>query len=470
MENKQPQTAPADVRENIMGTMDINPLLIKLSVPMMISMLVQALYNVVDSIFVSHVSENALTAVSLAFSLQNVMIAVGVGTGVGVNALLSKSLGEKDQARANKTAENGIFLSLCSYAVFLLIGLTCMKPYFYAQTSDMDIARQGILYLSICCVLSLGLFTQTTGEKLLAATGRTHLSMISQLVGAVVNIVLDPIFIFWLDLGVQGAAWATVIAQGCSAVWVLVFLTGRKAALRLRPRYMVLKPARVRKIVSLGLSGFFMNLTNSLVQVVCNATLQVYGGDLYVGVMTIINSLREVFMMPIHGLSNGAQPVTGYNYGAGLYSRVRQSIRFSVAGTVGCAALFWAAAMVFPGALIRIFNGDAEMLAAGVPAMRIYFCLFIPMSLQMAGQGVFVSLGRSRQAIFFSLLRKAVINAPLTVLLPVWMGTDGVFVAEAVSQLVGGLACIITMYWTVYRPFGRLPDRAGGCKEDREDS
>ena len=172
-----------------------------------------------------------------------------------------------------------------------------------------------------------------------------------------------------------------------------------------------------------------MNLTNSLVQVVCNATLQVYGGDLYVGVMTIINSLREVFMMPIHGLSNGAQPVTGYNYGAGLYSRVRQSIRFSVAGTVGCAALFWAAAMVFPGALIRIFNGDAEMLAAGVPAMRIYFCLFIPMSLQMAGQGVFVSLGRSRQAIFFSLLRKAVINAPLTVLLPVWMGTDGVFVA-----------------------------------------
>ena len=162
MENKQPQTAPADVRENIMGTMDINPLLIKLSVPMMVSMLVQALYNVVDSIFVSHVSENALTAVSLAFSLQNVMIAVGVGTGVGVNALLSKSLGEKDQERANQTAENGIFLSLCSYAVFLLIGLTCMKPYFYAQTSDMDIARQGILYLSICCVLSTMFTTAPT--------------------------------------------------------------------------------------------------------------------------------------------------------------------------------------------------------------------------------------------------------------------------------------------------------------------
>ena len=210
-----------------------------------------------------------------------------------------------------------------------------------------------------------------------------------------------------------------------------------------------------------------MNLTNSLVQVVCNATLQVYGGDLYVGVMTIINSLREVFMMPIHGLSNGAQPVTGYNYGGGLYSRVRQSIRFSVAGTVGCAALFWAAAMVFPGALIRIFNGDAEMLAAGVPAMRIYFCLFIPMSLQMAGQGVFVSLGRSRQAIFFSLLRKAVINAPDSSASGLDGDGRGVRGGGGVPA-GGGLACIITMYLTVYRPFGRLPDRAGGCKEGIE--
>ena len=195
VETKQSQTSPA-ARENIMGTMEINPLLVKLSVPMMISMLVQALYNVVDSVFVSHVSESALTAVSLAFSLQNVMIAVGVGTGVGVNALLSKSLGEKNQHRANVTAENGIFLSLCSFVVFLVIGLTCMKPYFYAQTSDAAIAQQGIQYLSVCCIFSLGLFTQTMGEKLLAATGRTQLSMISQLVGAVVNIILDPIFIF----------------------------------------------------------------------------------------------------------------------------------------------------------------------------------------------------------------------------------------------------------------------------------
>ena len=191
MENKQLNLSEP---ENIMGTMDVNPLLIKLSIPMMISMLVQALYNVVDSIFVARVSENALTAVSLAFSLQNLMFAVGIGTGVGVNALLSKSLGEKNQYRANKTAENGLFLALCSYLVFLVLGLTVVRPYFYAQTADADIAEQGIRYLTICCVLSLGMFMQVMNEKLLAATSRTTLSMISQLVGAVVNIILDPIF------------------------------------------------------------------------------------------------------------------------------------------------------------------------------------------------------------------------------------------------------------------------------------
>ena len=212
-----------------MGTMEINPLLVKLSVPMMISMLVQALYNVVDSVFVSWVSEEALTAVSLAFSLQNMMIAVGVGTGVGVNAMLSKSLGEKNQKRANATAENGIFLSVCSFLVFLVIGITCIKPYFYAQTSDDAIALQGIRYLSVCCIFSLGLFTQTMGEKLLAATGRTQLSMISQLVGAVVNIILDPIFIFGYCgealSGTTGAAVATVIGQFCGAGMTLYFNT-----------------------------------------------------------------------------------------------------------------------------------------------------------------------------------------------------------------------------------------------------
>ena len=280
--------------------------------------------------------------------------------------------------------------------------------------------------------------------------------------GAVANIILDPIFIFAFGMGVEGAALATVLSQGLSAAWVLKFLTGPKAILRLRPFCLRLRADRVRKIVSLGLSGFFMNLTNSLVQMLCNATLQNYGGDLYVGVMTIINSLREVVTMPIMGMNNASQPIISYNYGAGKYARVCAGIRFNFAVSVACAALFWAAAMLFPGPLIQIFNRNPQIVEAGIPALRIYFCLFIPMSLQMAGQSVFVSLGRSKQAIFFSLLRKAVINASLTVILPLWMGTTGVFTAEAVSQLVGGLACSLTMYVTVYRPFHGLPDQPTG--------
>ena len=445
--------------------------IMSLAVPMTAAQLINVLYSVVDRMYLGRLPGHlALTGLGLTIPIVSIIMGFANLCGTGGAPLCSICRGRGDQEEAERVMGNAFTLLLIFGGAVTALFLIFKRPILYLFGASDATYPYADAYMTVYLLGTVFVMIGLGINPFINAQGFSRMGMMTVALGAVVNIVLDPIFIFWLDLGVQGAAWATVIAQGCSAVWVLVFLTGRKAALRLRPRYMVLKPARVRKIVSLGLSGFFMNLTNSLVQVVCNATLQVYGGDLYVGVMTIINSLREVFMMPIHGLSNGAQPVTGYNYGAGLYSRVRQSIRFSVAGTVGCAALFWAAAMVFPGALIRIFNGDAEMLAAGVPAMRIYFCLFIPMSLQMAGQGVFVSLGRSRQAIFFSLLRKAVINAPLTVLLPVWMGTDGVFVAEAVSQLVGGLACIITMYLTVYRPFGRLPDRAGGCKEDREDS
>lgn len=445
--------------------------IMSLAVPMTAAQLINVLYSVVDRMYLGRLPGHlALTGLGLTIPIVSIIMGFANLCGTGGAPLCSICRGRGDQEEAERVMGNAFTLLLIFGGAVTALFLIFKRPILYLFGASDATYPYADAYMTVYLLGTVFVMIGLGMNPFINAQGFGRVGMMTVGLGVVVNIVLDPIFIFWLDLGVQGAAWATVIAQGCSAVWVLVFLTGRKAALRLRPRYMVLKPARVRKIVSLGLSGFFMNLTNSLVQVVCNATLQVYGGDLYVGVMTIINSLREVFMMPIHGLSNGAQPVTGYNYGAGLYSRVRQSIRFSVAGTVGCAALFWAAAMVFPGALIRIFNGDAEMLAAGVPAMRIYFCLFIPMSLQMAGQGVFVSLGRSRQAIFFSLLRKAVINAPLTVLLPVWLGTDGVFVAEAVSQLVGGLACIITMYWTVYRPFGRLPDRAGGCKEDREDS
>ena len=327
MKTNQSQTAPAEVRENIMGTMEINPLLLKLSIPMMISMLVQALYNVVDSVFVSHVSENALTAVSLAFSLQNVMIAVGVGTGVGVNALLSKSLGEKNQSRANATAENGIFLSLCSFAVFFVIGLTCMKPYFYAQTSDPVIAQQGIRYLSVCCIFSLGLFTQTMGEKLLAATGRTYLSMISQLVGAVVNIILDPIFIFGYCgealSGTTGAAVATVIGQFCGAGMTLYFNTRKNPDIQISFKGFRPSAKAIGRIYTVGLPSIAMQCVGSLMTFGMNLILMAFSATA-VAVFGVYFKLQSFVFMPIFGLNNGMVPIISYNYGARRPNRVKK--------------------------------------------------------------------------------------------------------------------------------------------------
>lgn len=285
--------------------------------------------------------------------------------------------------------------------------------------------------------------------------------MLTVMLGAVVNLVLDPILIYGLNLGVKGAAIATIIAQACSAVWVLSFLTGKKSLLPLRPCHLRPRWDHLRRIITLGLSGFFTSITNSLVQIVCNKVLHIYGGDLYVGVMTIINSLREVTFMLIQGFSSGVQPVLGYNYGAGEKRRVCACIRFAVGVTVGYAALIWLLNMTIPGLLIRIFNNNPDMLQAGVPALRVYFSMFVFMALMISSQSIFVGLGQAKKSIFFSILRKAVINAPLTVLLAFLWGVNGVFVAEAVSQFVCGFLCFFTMYRTVYRPLSHGHNFAG---------
>mgnify|MGYP005870533537 CR=1 FL=1 len=438
METKQPQTPPAEARENIMGTMEINPLLVKLSVPMMISMLVQALYNVVDSVFVSHVSENALTAVSLAFSLQNVMIAVGVGTGVGVNAMLSKSLGEKNQRRANATAENGIFLSLCSFVVFLVIGLTCMKPYFYAQTGDEAIARQGIQYLSVCCIFSLGLFTQTMGEKLLAATGRTYLSMISQLTGAVVNIILDPILIFALNMGVRGAATATVISQAVGAVWVLRFLTGSRTRLRLSVKNMPLVGKVIGPCLGLGVSTFVMIATESILSISFNSSLARYGGDIAVGAMTIITSATQLLSMPVQGLCQGAQPIMSFNFGAGKGDRVKRAFRLQFVICVGYAVAFWAACMLVPQMFASVFSTDPELVQYTAWAMRVYMAGIFSTGFQASCQQSFVALGQAKISLFMACLRKLILLIPLIFILPLILQDKvfAVFLAEPVSDII----------------------------------
>lgn len=429
---------------------------------MTLAQLINVLYSVVDRMYLGRLPGHlALTGLGLTMPIVSILMGFANLCGMGGAPLCSICRGQGDDEEAEHILGNSFTLLLILGAAATLVFLLLKRPVLYLFGASEATFPYADAYLTVYLCGTLFVMVSLGMNPFINAQGFAKIGMMTVGLGAVVNIVLDPVFIFVLDMGVQGAALATVIAQGCSAVWVLKFLTGKRAILRLKFDCLALSARRVRKIVSLGLAGFFVNLTNSLVQVVCNTTLQAYGGDLYVGAMTIINSIREVVSMPVQGLSNGSQPVLGYNYGAGESRRVRQGIRFTSIVVVLYSTAAWAIIMLAPEAMIRLFTSEQPILDVGIPALRIYFSLFIIMSLQIAGQSVFTALGRSKNAIFFSLLRKAIINAPLTLLLPyLGMGTDGVFVAEAVSQLIGGLACFLTMYAVVYRPLGSL-ERAG---------
>ena len=444
MEENQQATA----RENIMGTMNINPLLVKLSVPMMVSMLVQALYNVVDSIFVSHVSESALTAVSLAFSLQNVMIAVGVGTGVGVNALLSKSLGEKNQERANKTAENGIFLALCSYVIFFVIGLTCMKPYFYAQTSDPDIALQGIRYLRVCSVFSLGLFLQTMGEKLLAATGRTNLSMTSQLIGAVVNIVLDPIFIFGYCgealSGTTGAAVATVIGQFCGAGAAIFFNLKKNQDIQISFRGFRPSGEAIRRIYVVGLPSIAMQCVGSVMTFFMNQILMAFSATA-VAVFGVYFKLQSFVFMPIFGLNNGMVPIISYNYGARDPRRVKKTIKLAITYAECIMLIGFCVFQFAPGLLLNLFAASDAMLAIGIPALRIICPHFLLAGIGIVLGSVFQALGNGVYSLIISVCRQLVVLIPVAWLLSRTGNVNMVWWAFLIAEVVSVTLSLVFM-------------------------
>lgn len=432
--------------------------IIHMAVPMTVAQLINILYNVVDRMYLGRLPGHlALTGLGLCLPIISILMGFANLCGMGGAPLCSIHRGRGETDEAERIMGN-------SFTLLLLFGLSltglCLafrRPILYLfGASDLTFPYAND-YLTIYILGTVFVMVGLGMNPFINSQGFSRMGMMTVTVGAVVNIVLDPIFIFGMGMGVRGAALATVISQGCSAVWVLRFLTGRRAILRLRLSALRLHAGRVKRILSLGSSGFAMSMTNSLVQVLCNATLQAWGGELYVGVMTVINSIREVISMPVQGITNGCQPVLGYNYGAGEYRRVRQGIRFTTALTLSYSLVIWLLVLIFPEALVRIFNNEPDLIAAGIPAFRIYFATFFCMSFQFIGQSVFVGLGRSRQAVFFSLLRKAFIVAPLTLLLPaLGLGVDGVFLAEPISNVVGGLACLLTMYAVVYRPLGKL--------------
>ena len=434
--------------------------IIAMAVPMTVAQLINILYNVVDRMYLGRLPGHlALTGLGLCLPIISILMGFANLCGMGGSPLCSICRGRGENEEAERIMGNSFSLLLLFGAALTVLCLVFRRPILYLfGASDVTFPYAND-YLTIYILGTLFVMVSLGMNPFINAQGFSRMGMVTVAVGAAVNIVLDPIFIFLLDMGVRGAALATVISQGCSALWVLKFLTGEKAILELRLSALRLQAGRVRRILSLGTSGFVMSMTNSLAQVLCNASLEYYSGDLYVGVMTVINSIREIITMPVQGITSGCQPVLGYNYGAGQYGRVRQGIRFTTVLTVGYSVVVWAVVMLLPEPLIRIFNNEADLIAAGIPAFRIYFATFFFMAFQFIGQSVFVGLGRSKNAIFFSLLRKAFIVAPLTLILPaVGFGADGVFLAEPISNVLGGLACILTMYVTVYRPLGRAAD------------
>ena len=427
-----------NVKENKMGTMPVNKLLISMALPMMISMLVQAMYNIVDSMYVSRISEDALTAVSLAFPIQQLMIALGAGMGVGVNAVLSKALGEKDFEKANKAAENGIFLSVISFVVFFFVGLFAVDPFYMSQTTDPEILQAGHDYLTVICCASIGMYMQFIFERLMQSTGRTVYSMITQTLGAVINIVLDPILIFGMfgmpEMGVKGAAVATVIGQIIGAVVGYILNVTKNHDIHIsfkgfRPDLSIIKVIYVVGVPSIIMQavGSVMNYAMNQILIGFTSTATAVFGAYY--------KLQSFIFMPVFGLTNGMIPIIAFNYGAGNRSRVIKTIKSSVILAVCIMVTGLMVMQIFPTQLLGIFNASEHMLSIGVVALRLISLSFVFAGYCIIMGSVFQALGNGVYSMIVSIVRQLVVLLPVAYLFSLTGNLDMVWMAFPIAEL-----------------------------------
>lgn len=433
-----------NIKENKMGIMPIKPLVISMSLPMMVSMLVQALYNVVDSIFVARLSEEALTAVTLAFPLQNLMIAVASGTGVGMNAFLSRALGEKKFDESDSAANTGILLAFLSFILFFIIGIFGSGAFIATQTDDLVITLYGIQYLSVICMFSIGIFFQVCCERLLQSTGKTMYSMITQLAGAFINIIFDPILIFGLfgfpELGVYGAAYATVLGQIIAAITGLILNVKVNTEIRLSFKR-ILKPEieTVKKIYYVGVPSILMISIGSIMTYLMNLILMGFSSTA-TAVFGVYFKLQSFFFMPVFGLNNGLIPVLAYNYGAQKGERIKEALKFSL---LLAFCIMLAGTVVFetiPEALLLMFDASEEMLGIGIKALRI-ICVHFPFAaLAIVMGSIFQAFSRSYYSLIVSVARQLIVLIPAAWLLARLGGLDSIWwsflTAETVSLLV----------------------------------
>ena len=445
-ENK---TQAAQIQENKMGVLPVNRLLISMSVPIMVSMLVQALYNVVDSIFVAKLSENALNAVSLAFPVQNLMIAVATGTGVGINALLSKSLGEKNFKRANQAADNGVFLAVCSYIVFGLLGVFCSRAFFAVQTDVAEIVEGGTAYVAICTVCSFGMFLQITFERLLQSTGKTIYTMFTQGLGAVINIIFDPIFIFVLDMGVAGAAVATVMGQIVAAVLAIYLNSKKNHEIKLSFRGFRPSGAIIRVIYAVGVPSIIMAAISSVMTFGLNQILIGFTTTA-TAVLGVYFKLQSFIFMPVFGLNNGMVPIVAYNFGARKPDRMQRAMRLGVLYATAIMALGFAIFQVGPAILLGFFEASDYMLEIGVPALRIISISFLLAGFCIISSSFFQALGHGMLSLIVSLVRQLVVLLPVAWLLSLSGQLTLVWWSFPFAELFSAALCII-FHRHVYR-------------------
>lgn len=433
-------------KENKMGTMPVNKLLISMSLPMMVSMLVQALYNVVDSIFVSRINENALTAVSLAFPIQTLMIAVAGGTCVGINAVLSKALGEKQQQKANETAVNGIVLMGISYILFLLVGLFGTRAFYLSQTKDAQIVQYGVEYLSIVCSCSIGLFAQFTFERLLQSTGRTFYIMITQGTGAIINIILDPIFIFGLfgmpRMGVAGAAVATVTGQIIAGTFALLINYKKNDDIQIKFKGLHLEREIVGQIYKIGVPSMIMQAIGSVMTYGMNLILISFTSTA-TAVFGVYFKLQSFVFMPVFGLNNGLVPILAYNFGAGRRDRFIKALKCGILYAVSIMFVGLVIFQTIPQVLLGFFEASDEMLRIGVPALRIICLSFLPAGFGIVCGTAFQALGNAVYSMIVSIARQLVVLLPAAYLLSLLGNVNYVWWAFPIAEVMSLTVTII---------------------------
>lgn len=435
-----------NTKENKMGIMPIPKLLFSMSVPMMLSMIVQSVYNIVDSMFVAHINENALTALSLVFPFQIFMIGISVGTGVGVNALLSRSLGEKNQKNADLAAKNGIFLAVVFSIVFAIVGILFGKQFILAQTSDPQIVKYSLEYLNVITIFSFGTFMQMMFERLLQATGKTVLSMITQIFGAVTNLILDPIMIFGLlgfpALGVKGAAIATVIGQSLAGLLALYFNIKKNDDINIslkgfKPDFRIIKT-----IFSVGFPSILMQTIGSFLTYFINKFLISFTPTA-VSVYGIYFRLQSFVFMPVFGLNNGMVPIIAYNYGARNKKRILDTIKLSIITAVLIMLTGLAIFQTIPAQLLALFDASEEMLAIGVPALRIISLSFIFAGFSIICGSVFQALGNGFLSLIISITRQLIFILPLVYILGHFFGLSAVWFSIPIAEISSLILSII---------------------------